>query len=617
LIKTGSDLAIHQDMKKILSLFGLLFLTGLTFAQEVKLEVFAPSLVAVGEQFRLTYSINRQPTSFTPPAIKNFEILAGPSTAHSTSVEVINGKVSQTENISYTYILEATKEGKFTIDPAVAIVSDEELRTKTITIEVVRQSNSSTQQGQSNEPQEQAQTRDDLPNSELFVTVDVSRRSTYLGEPLIATLKLYTRVNIAGFEDSKFPSFNGFWSQEIQTATNISFQRENVNGKIYNAGVIRKYLLFPQKSGKLEIDPFQLDVLYQQRVNRSQSIFDDFFGAVENFKKKLVSKPITISVMDLPPNAPESFKGGVGYFKLEPLLDKKTVKTNEAITLKLKISGSGNIKLIDSPKIGFPEGFEVYDPKTTDKIITTVDGASGYKLFEYVAIPRSPGIFTIQPIEFTYFDPSKAQYITLKSQEYNIRVSSDGADSGTVSVYGYGKEDIKFIGKDIRFIKTGKLGVNPYTNYFIGSGLFYLIIILIFTSFGLIIYLMSKHQKEMSNIMLIRNKKANKVARKRLQVAESHLKTNNRDLFFEEIHKVMWGYLSDKLSIPVSNLTSDNARIELKSREILDDDIEEFMRIISVCEYARFSPATDNSEMNLLFSSAHQLIMKLEQIIKK
>lgn len=605
-------------MKRYLSFIGLILLTGLSFAQDVKLEVFAPSLVAVGEQFRLTYSINKQPTSLTPPEIKNFEILAGPSSAHSTNVQIINGKVTQNETISYTYILEAKKEGKFTIDPAIASVGNQEVKSNVVTIEVIKQ-NSSTQQGQGNSQQEQVQnqTNDELSNSELFVIVDVNRRSTYLGEPIIATLKVCTRVNIAQFEDAKFPPFNGFWSQEIETPSDFRYQRENINGKIYNTGILKKFLLFPQKNGSLQIDPFELVVLFQQQSKRSQSIFDDFFGSVETFRKKLASKPLTINVLALPSNAPETFNGGVGNFKLEPSLDKKTVKTNEAITLKLKITGSGNIKLIDSPKVEFPEGFEVYDPKTTDKIITSTDGASGFKQFEYVAIPRSPGNYTIPPIEFTYFEPSKAQYITLKSEEYSIRVSSDGSDSGTISVYGYGKEDIKFIGKDIRFIKTGKLGVKPYSTYFIGSAMFYLIIIFLLLCFGAAIYYMGKHQKELSNIMLIKNKKANKVARKRLQIAESHLKVNSRDLFFDEIHKALWGYLSDKLSIPVSNLTSENARIELNLKGVDDIDTEEFMRIIAVCEFARFSPATDDSEMNSLFNSAHQLIMKLEQIIKK
>ncbi len=605
-------------MKRILSLLGLLLAMNFSFAQEVVLEAYAPSLVAVGEQFRLNYSINKQPTSLTPPEIKNFEILAGPSSSHSTSVQVINGRVTQSETIAYTYILEANKEGKFTLEPAVAIVDGKELKSNPITIEVIKQANANQQQqSQGGQQQEQAQTRDDLPNSELFVGVDVSRRSVYLGEPIYATLKIYTRVSLANFEDLKFPSFNGFWSQEIETAPNIEFQRENINGKIYNVGIIKRYLLFPQKNKTIEIDPFELVVLYQQRVNRSQSIFDEFFGSVETFRKKLVSKPISINVMDLPANAPESFKGGVGNFKLEPSLDKKVVKTNEAITLKLKVTGSGNIKLIESPKIEFPEGFEVFDPKTSDNISTSANGASGSKLFEYVAIPRTPGNFSIPPIEMTYFDPAKAQYVTLKSDEYSIKVTSDGNDSGASQVYGYSKEDIKFIGKDIRFIKTSKLNAKPYASFFIGSVLFYIIIIILLTGFAAAVYYMSKHQKELSDIMLVKNKKANKIARKRLQIAESHLKTSNRDLFFEEIHKAMWGYLSDKLSIPVSLLTSDNARIEMSNRSIADSDVEEFMQIISVCEFARFAPATDNSEMSLLFNRAHELIMKFESIIKK
>jgi hypothetical protein len=605
-------------MKRLLAFSLLLMLCGLSFSQEVKFEAYAPNLVSIGEQFRLTYSITKQPTSCSLPDIKGFEILAGPSTSHSTSVEVVNGKVSQSEIITYTYILEASKEGKYTIDAATAVVSNGEVKSNPITIEVVKQTNGSQQQqGQNPNQQEQTESSGALPNSELFVTVEANRRSVYLGEPIVATLKLYTRVNIAGFEDAKLPSFNGFWSQEIETPSSFSYQRENVNGVIYSTAIIKKFLLFPQKNSTLEIDPFEWVVVYQLRSNRSQSLFDDFFGSVENYRKRLISKPISISIKDLPINAPESFKGGVGTFKIEPTLDKKKVKTNEAVTLKVKVFGTGNIKLVESPKIEFPSSFEVFDPKTTDKIANTSQGASGYKVFEYVAIPRTPGDFTIPPVEFTYFDPVKGQYITLKSTEFEVKVTSDGADSGNVSNFGYGKEDIKFIGKDIRFIKTKKIGEQPFSGYFMGSGLFYFIIILLLTSFGALMYWMSKHQKEMSNITLIRNKKANKVARRRLLVAESHLKVNNRELFFEEIHKAMWGYLSDKLSIPLSNLTSDNARLELKAKEIDDVDIEEFMRIISVCEFARFAPANDTSEMNLLYDSAHLLISKLEQIIKK
>lgn len=610
-------LAILNDMKRVLMVIGFLLLSGFSFAQEVKLEAYAPSLVGVGEQFRLVYSINKQPSSFNQPEIKDFEILAGPSTSQSTSVTVINGKVSRSETISYTYILEAKKEGKFTINPASVMIGNDEYKSKVLNIEVINQSNSNQQQSQGAGEQEQNVEKGDLPNSELFVTLDVDRRTSFIGEPIIATLKICTRIDIAQYVDAKFPAFNGFWSQEIEPSPNFSYQRVNINGKIYSVGVIKKFMLFPQKNGTIEIDPWELEILYQQKVRSSQSIFDDFFGSVETYRKRLVSKPVSIFVKELPSNAPESFKGGVGVFKLEPVFDKKSVKTNEAITLRIKVSGEGNIKLIEAPKVEFPSGFEVYDPKVTDKVANSSSGASGAKLFEYVAIPRSPGSFTIPPIEFTYFDPHKAQYITLKSQEYEINVSSDGSSTANASSFTYSKEDIKFIGKDIRFIKTGKLKVTPYAGFFVGSGMFYVLMVLIFLCFGALIYLMSKHQEEMSNIMLIKNKKANKVARKRLQVAESHLKTNNREPFFEEIHKAMWGYLSDKLSIPVSNLTSETARIEMSAKGIADSDIEEFMRIIGVCEYARFAPSTETSEMSSLYNSAIELISKFEQNLKK
>lgn len=610
-------LAILSDMKRIFTIIGFVLFTGFSFAQDIKLEAYAPSLVGVGEQFRLVYTINKQPTSFNQPEIKDFEILAGPSTSQSTSVQVINGRVSQSETITFTYILEASKEGKFTITPASAIIGSTEYKSQSLNIEVIKQSNNSQQQSQGNVQQEQTETRGDVPNSDLFVIVDVNRRSSFIGEPVIATLKVCTRINVAQYVDAKFPAFNGFWSQEIETPSNFSYQRENINGKIYYTGVIKKFILFPQKNGNLEIDPFELEVLYQQKGNSSQSIFDDFFGSTETYRKRLVSKPFTIAVKELPSNAPESFKGGVGNFKIEPVFDKKNVKTNEAITLKLKISGEGNVKLIETPKIEFPSGFEVYDPKVSDKVVNSANGTSGYKLFEYVAIPRSPGNFKIPPIEFTYFNPQKAQYVTLKSKEFELNVSSDGTTASNASSYTYSKEDIKFIGKDIRFIKTGKLGVKPYAGYFVGSGMFYLTIILILVAFGALIYLMSKHQKEISNIMLIKNKKANKVARKRLQVAESHLKTNNRELFFEEIHKAMWGYLSDKLSIPVSKLTSETARLEMSARSMDETDIEEFMRIIGVCEYARFAPSTEISEMSSLYNSAIELISQFEQNLKK
>lgn len=606
-------------MNRLLVFLSLILVTGLTSAQDVTLEADAPSLVAVGEQFRLTYTINKRPSEFNPPAFNDFEILAGPSTSSSSSIQIINGKVTQSESYTYTYILESTREGKFTIEPAEVKVGKEKLYSNKLNIEVVKSANpsQSRSQGQGqNQQTQQTETSDNLPNSDLFVNIDLNRRSSYLGEPIIATIKLYTRVGIAGFEDVKFPAFNGFWSQELETPSNIDFQRENVNGKIYNVGVIRKYLLFPQKSDKLEIDPFELVVVYQRRVNRPQSIFDDFFGSVESYRKKLVSTPINITIKDLPSDAPSSFKGAVGRFKMDASCDKKVVKTNEAITVKVKISGSGNIRLIEIPEIEFPAGFELFDPKVTDNINSSSEGAIGSKLFEYVAIPRTPGQFKIPAIQYTYFDPVKEQYVTLKSDDLDLVVSSDGTDSSALPIIGYGKEDIKFIGKDIRFIKTQKAQLTRNNYYFIGSLGFLSLILFIIFLFIAGGFMYNKHRVEMSNIMLIRNRRANKVANRRLQVASNHLKSDNKEQFYEEVHKAVWGYLSDKLSITIADLTTERVKDELRIRNIPEEAIDEFSRIISVCEYARFAPKAEQSEMSTLFDSAHIFISKLEQNIK-
>jgi len=606
-------------MKRYLVLLSFVTIAGCMLAQEVKFEAYAPGLVAVGEQFRLTFTINKRPSNFNPPPINDFEVLAGPSTSSSSSIEMINGRVTQSESYTYTYILEATKEGKFTIEPAEATVSKDKIRSNPITIEVVKQAASNPQQhqGQGQRQPQAAENRSDLPNDDLFVTIDLSRRSTYIGEPIIATVKVYTRVNIANFEDAKFPVFNGFWSQEIETPNNINFQRVNLNGKIYNYGVIRKYLLFPQKSDKLEIDPFELTVVYQARANRPQSLFDEFFGSYQTYRKKLQSKPIAVTVKELPGNAPESFKGAVGHFKMDATIDKSSLKTNDALTVKVKITGSGNIRLIGAPKVEFPAGFEQFDPKTSENINSTSENAVGSKSYEFVAIPRTPGEFTIPPVEFTYFDPDKRQYVTVKSKEFALSITPDGNDSGRVLVTGYGKEDIKFIGKDIRFIKTEPAKLRLQHSFLFGSALYFTLIVLAILLFGAFVVLFGKRRREMSNIALIKNRKANRVAQKRLQVAEKHLRADSKAQFFEEVHKGIWGYLSATRIIPYANLTSDSAREELAKRGIENADIEELMRIIGVCEYARFAPKAEHSEMDSLYQSAHRLISKLEQAIRK
>ncbi|HSA04640.1 MAG TPA: BatD family protein, partial [Tenuifilaceae bacterium] len=324
-------------MIRKLLIIALVFISSVTLAQNVTIEAYAPNVVELGEQFRLTYTLTARPSSFNPPSIADFDVIAGPSTSSNTSIEMINGKVTQTQTYTYTYILEATKEGKFSIDAAEATVNGNKIKSNALSIEVVKASANTRQNNQQSTKQQASGA--DLPNDELFVAIETNKKSAYVGEPIEATIKIYTRVGIAGFEEAKFPTFDGFWSQEIATEQNISFERVNVNGKIYNVGTIRKYLLFPQKSSKLEINPFELVVVYQGRSTRSQSIFDEFFGGVENYRKRLVSKPVSVNIRQLPDNAPESFVGAVGAYKIEATTDKTKLKTNEAVTVKLKITG--------------------------------------------------------------------------------------------------------------------------------------------------------------------------------------------------------------------------------------------------------------------------------------
>ncbi|KAB2870038.1 MAG: protein BatD [Bacteroidales bacterium] len=601
-------------MIRKLLIIALVFISSVTLAQNVTIEAYAPNVVELGEQFRLTYTLRVRPTSFNPPAIADFDVIAGPSTSSSTSIEVINGKVIQNQSITYTYILEATKEGKFNIEGAEAIINGEKVKSNSLSIEVVKVSSNTRQNNQTTKQQTNGA---DLPNDELFVTVETNKKTAYLGEPILATLKIYTRVQIVGFEDYNYPTFDNFWSQVVDIKQDIYFDRVNLNGKIYSVGTIRKYLLFPQKSGKIEINPFETVVIYQGRSTRPQSIFDEFFGGVESYRKRLVSKSISLNIRQLPDNAPESFVGAVGAYKIDASTDKTKLKTNDAITVKLKISGSGNLKLIGTPKVEFPAGFELFDPKVSDNINTTANNTSGTKTIEYIAIPRSAGTFEIPPVEFTYFDLNKESYVTLRSKAMPIEVLADSTVASGVMITGYSKEDVKFIGKDIRFIKTSHSKLLPINSFVVTSGIYFFIYIILIIAFLSFWYLYSKHREQMTDLSIVRTRKASKTAQKRLKEASIMLNQDNAEKFYEEIHRALWGYTADKLSIPIANLNSDRVKEELVKRNVDNIDIEEFIRIIDACEFARFAPNREHSQMDALYEATYTLISKFEQTLGK
>jgi hypothetical protein len=604
-------------MKRALLTIFAVIIALLALSQDVEFRVSAPSVVAVGEQFRFTYSLNARPQEFNPPSFDNFYVLAGPSISQSSSVEIINGKVTQNNSYVYTYIFEATTEGKFTVEPARVTVNRKEYQSNAVTIEVVKGSATQPRAASQQSGSQQPATETESSADEYFVAIELDRQSVFRGQPVLATIKIYTRQSISGFEDVKFPPFSGFWNQEVETPNNIEFQRKNINGRIYNEGVLRKYLLFPQQTGEIKIDPFEAVILIQQRAGRSQSIFDDFFGMYQTVRKRLVSKPVSLRVKDLPSNAPASFNGAVGKFKLDASIDKNSIKNNEAVTIKVRLTGSGNIRLIESPKIEFPSGFEIFDPKVSENISTTAQGASGSKTIEYVAIPRTPGQYNIEKVEVTYFDPDQEKYITLRSKPITINVESDGSQPAGMQIMGFGKEDVKFIGKDIRFIKTDLPKFQMGWNSIYGTLWHWLSYVLVLIAFSGLYLFITNQRKYLSNLIMVRTRRANKVARKRLASAHRHMGLKNSEQFYEELLKCMWGYIADKLSIPLAQLGSDTARNTLMENGVNITDTEEFLRIIAECEYARFAPKSELVVMDTLYHSAHSLISKLEDIINK
>ena len=601
-------------MKKLLYTILFLTLAISSFAQDdISFTAQANNTVAVGQQFRLIYSVNAKGSGFTAPTFTNFDILAGPSQSSSSSMQIINGNVSQSYSYSFTYILAAKKEGKFTIKPAKIKVNGKIYTSNPLTINVVK--GNANVNNQNNTTNNQVNTSN-VSDKNIFVRVYLNKNTAYEGEQIVATVKIYTRVGIAGFDDINFPSYDNFFSQEIPTPNNISFVRENVNGTIYNVGVLQKMLLYPQKSGKITIKPFKITAVVQQRVRRrSNSFFDDFFSSgYQNVKKVLRSNSVSVNVKPLP-NKPADFNGAVGHFNLSANIDKTSTKADEPVTLKVKISGNGNLKLIDDPNFDFPPDFDVYDPKIKNNIKNDASGAHGTISYEYLMIPRNGGDFTIKPYKFTYFDIKTKKYVTLTTDEFKIHVDKTDGNSSKTVVNNISKENVKYLNKDIRYIKTSKINLKPVNNYFFGSLPFYLSYIFALIIFVAIYLLKRKSIKQNANIAAVKNKKANKVAKKRLKLASKYLKEQNSEQFYQEITNAIWGYLSDKLNIQYADLTKEKAVNSLLEKGITKEKTDELIDILDKCEFARFSSATSTHDLTDVYNKATKIISDIENKI--
>ncbi len=591
--------------------------------------------VNVGEPFQIEFTINEAASNFTAPAaMKDFDLLSGPN--HSQAYQIINGRMSQSESISY--VIAAKKEGKITIGPATIIVNGKPKQSNSIVIEIVKGGAGSANNGQQGGGQGGAQSGNPgnggnagnnpqnvkaQPGDEnLFTRVSVSRTKVFQGEQIMVTYKVYTKLDLREIPNIKFPSFNGFWSQELQSKWKLS--NEIVDGVNYTVAENKKTIIFPQRSGTIEIEPMEVTCILRQRSSRrQQSIFDQFFGngGFEDVMVKTKSKPIKIEVLPLPEaNKPASFSGAVGKFSLKITTNKNKVKTNEGVDLIATISGSGNLKLIDPLQFSIPPDLEKYDPKTVDNISTTADGVSGSKSFDYLMIPRNAGSFKIDPIEFSYFDTDKKNYVTLHGPELNIEVEKGKDDNNaniTTNNASFSK-DVVLLGNDIRFIKPKVTLELKKEEGFFGSIGFVSLCALPFLFWGGAFYYKRKRAIDWADGGIkLRNKSANRIANQRLALANKHKKAQNNEAFFTEILLATNGYLSDKLNIPVANLNKENIANYLQTHGVDNPTWERLNGLLERCEFAKYAPTAMAGDVESTFTDAQAIIADLESQLKK
>ncbi|HEY4799430.1 MAG TPA: BatD family protein, partial [Bacteroidia bacterium] len=550
---------------------------------------------------------------------------SGPN--QSSSVQIINGSMSQ--SITLSYYLAAKKEGTFTIGPATIMAGNNALKSNSITIEVGKgnaQQAQNPQQGNSQQSNAQQNSSKQANGENLFARTTVSKSKVYAGEQIIITHKVYTKLNLKGFQNVKFPSYNGFWSQEAAQKAQYEVTTENVDGVPFNVVEIKKAYLFAQRSGKIEIEPLEIECVVREKSGKQNDPFAQFFGrdpffGFDNYKDVLYtvkSNPITIDVAALPESGkPENFPGAVGNFSMNATIDKEKVKANEGVNLKITINGKGNLKLIDAPKINLPDEIESYDPKTNENISIVNGGVSGSKTFEYLLIPRHEGTYTIPSWKFTYFDPEKKTYVSLPSKEFEIKVEKGTGNAATSApvITSAVKEEVKMYGNDIRYIKTGNIHLSERDRYFFGSPAF--IAEFAIPPFLLLVFLLLRKEyiRRNSDLVFVKKRKASRLAKKQLAQAEKFMQANDKENFFINILLSLYNYSGNKMNIPVSELSKENVISLLQKRNVADDIISELIKLLDECEFARYAPGLQSGELQEVYNRAETIITKIEDAI--
>lgn len=601
----------------------LLWPAGL-MAEDVVFQAQAPKQVIIGRPFQLTYSVNQRAKDLRAPEFEGFDLLAGPYTAQSRSTNIINGQRTSTFTQTYTYTLMAQKEGSFTIGPATIVVDKERYNSNGVRITVLPEDNNGQgQQGNGRQPstEERVAQANATSSENIFVRTIVTKTRVCEQEALTLTYKLYfAGVDVAQLtNNTKLPDFTGFLRQDIDLGERQT-ELEHYNGRNYQTFTLYQTLLYPQHSGDIEIEPARFEaVLRVQTRGQVRSVFDDFFGSYTNVTKALTAPAQTIHVEALPAGKPKTYSGGVGKFTMTSSLSQSEVNANDAITLKIDIKGNGNMKLLKTPAVDWPEGFETYDPKVSNNYKTTASGMSGTKSIEYLAIPRAGGDYTIPALQFTYYDTEEHAYKTLQTEEYSLHVhrTAGSEQEGNASVQSYNqvqREEIRELGTDIRYIHSGELQPVRHSaldKLTFGSLAMWMWLLIPTLLAIIILLLLHKQIRENSDMARVRYKKANKVAQKRLKTAKKCMEAGENSRFYEEIEKAAWTYLSDRLSIPTADLSKDNISEILRHKGVSEILIGEVKEVLQKAEFARYAPSAAGRTQDL-YEAATKMIDDLE-----
>ena len=619
-----------MNMKKLFCIVAFLLTAIFQMSAQNVIRVEAPDVVAVNEQFNVTFIIEgeKSPSDFQWSSGDDFQLVWGPQKGSSSSIQIINGKRSSSHQTTFTYILIPKATGTFQLPVATALLSGDRISSTQASIQVVSDGASSSQSsgkngGKSSGGGQTSSTGSgEISSNDLFMRLSLSRTEVVIGEPITATLKIYQRANVVGFENAKFPTFNGFWSQETYVPNNIEFKRESLDDKIYNTAVLRTYVLIPQQSGTITIDPAELVCLVNIRTapSTSNSLFDSFFqDEYRTIRKRVTTPAVKVKVNPLPSGQPASFGGGVGNFGISARLTTDNLKTHDAASLVITVSGRGNVALLEEPKVNFPPDFEVYDTKTTENTDKSNGGTSGSKSFEYPFIPRSHGDFTIDPVEYSYYDVNAGKYVTLRTEPLHVKVAKGkGGDSTPVTTVNSGVErkDVKSLADDIRFIFTGKPGLSGSGSFFVGSVFFWILLALMILGATSVYLAFRKVAAMRADVAGTKNRRATKMAQKRLKQAGEYLDKNLYTAFYEELHKALIGFVSDKLNMDMSEISKDNIASALTEGGVSEEQTKAFTDLLDACEFARYSPDGGNEAMRSHYDAALKVISSIDSGLK-